>query len=65
MAVTSREPVPPTLGSNQIAWLRKNIPSFDLAWRSTQKAAAEAKRTYEQMGVEPGKVATQQESAQP
>lgn len=49
---------PPTLGPNQLAWLKKNIPAFDIAWRAVQASQAHAAKTYEKMGVEPGTVGT-------
>lgn len=45
-----------TLGPNQIAWCRKNIASFDLAWRQLKAADDHKTKVYKEMGVEPGAV---------
>lgn len=63
MAVT--EIAPPTLGPNQLAWCRKHIRAFDIAWRSVQKAEAHKAKVYEQAGVEPGSVGVPSEKAEP
>lgn len=44
------------LGPNQLAWLKKNIPAFDIAWRAVQASQAHTAKVYEKMGVEPGQV---------
>lgn len=44
------------LGKNQIAWLKANIPSFDIAWRAVQASQAHTAKVYEKMGVSPGDV---------
>lgn len=44
------------LKANQIAWCRKNIPAFDLAWRSVKAADEHKQRVYAKMDVEPGSV---------
>ena len=49
--------VPRDLGPNQIAWLKTNIPAFDIAWRAVQASQAHSAKVYEKMGVEPGNVA--------
>lgn len=44
------------LGPNQLVWLKKNIPSFDIAWRAVQASQAHTAKVYAQMGVSPGDV---------
>ncbi len=50
-----------SLSPNQVAWCRKNIPAFDLAWRSVKAADDHKAKVYAQMGVEPGAVSKAQE----
>ncbi len=61
MSETAKAPA--TLGPNQIAWLKRNIPAFDIAWRSVQAAEAHRAKVYERMGVEPGSVGVPSEAA--
>lgn len=44
------------LGPNQIAWLKKNIPAFDIAWRAVQASQQHTAKVYKDMGVEKGSV---------
>lgn len=44
------------LGPNQLAWLKKHIPAFDIAWRAVQASQAHASKVYAQMGVEKGSI---------
>lgn len=44
------------LGPNQLSWLKRNIPAFDIAWRAVQASQAHTAKVYEKMGVEPGQV---------
>ena len=57
MAVT-----PESLTERQLAWCRKNIRAFTDAWRDVQAADAHKAKVYERMGVEPGKVAAQEQA---
>lgn len=47
---------PATLTDRQIAWCRKNIRAFDIAWRDAQKAEAHKVKTYDALNVQPGTV---------
>ncbi len=44
------------LGPNQLAWLKKHIPAFDIAWRAVQASQLHAAKVYKDMGVEKGSI---------
>lgn len=45
-----------SLGPNQLVWLKRNIPAFDIAWRAVQASQAHTAKVYEKMGVERGSI---------
>lgn len=60
------EPVRPTLTDRQLAWCRRNIKAFDIAWRAAKAADDHKAKVYEKMDVVPGTVGVpseQQEAA--
>lgn len=62
MSQTNSPRITTPLGPKQIEWCRKELRTFDVAWRAVEAAKLEAAKTYKKLGVEPG--AVNQESAQ-